>query len=129
MGGGRAQIAVAAAAIALSGCVPPGALAADTPPSVAPRTPATAPEPRRLALDLTQLKDERPIWERRPVVANAIVQLLITTAVHLVKRKILRAVHVERVYRIVHRQHGAQLRYRRIDRGANILGRTTLAFN
>ena len=51
----------------LGGCIPPSAPApVDPPPTVVPMT--TTP---RLELDLSQLQDERPIWEMRPVVAHA----------------------------------------------------------
>jgi murein DD-endopeptidase MepM/ murein hydrolase activator NlpD len=60
------------AALMLGGCIPPGASssAADVPP---PPVVPTVAQPR-LSLDLSQLKDERPIWEMRPVMARAITE-------------------------------------------------------
>lgn len=39
-----------------------------------PRVAQTQPDAQRLSLDLSRLKDERPIWEIRAVVARAIVE-------------------------------------------------------
>lgn len=52
----------------LGGCVPPGAISPDPPPPVV----TTMAPPPRLELDLSQLQDEKPIWEMRPVVARAV---------------------------------------------------------
>lgn len=53
----------------LGGCIPPGAtVPAERPPPVAP----TMAPPPRLELDLNQLRDDRAIWEMRPVVANPV---------------------------------------------------------
>jgi len=53
----------------LGGCVPRGAISpAEPPPLVVPNV---APSPR-LELDLSQLQDERPIWEMRPVIARPV---------------------------------------------------------
>lgn len=71
MSGGWTRIATSVAMIALGGCIPPGSVqpAATAPPPVV----ATLPDSPRLSLDLSGLKDERPIWEMRPAVARAIV--------------------------------------------------------
>jgi lipoprotein NlpD len=72
--GGIAQlIVIVAGAATLGGCIPPGTAPAPAtpPPPVAATTGAAAP---RLDLDLTGLKDERPIWEMRPVTARAVTE-------------------------------------------------------
>jgi lipoprotein NlpD len=72
--GGIAQLVViVAGAATLGGCIPPGATSAPAtpPPPVAATTGVAAP---RLDLDLTGLKDERPIWEMRPVVAKPVTE-------------------------------------------------------
>ena len=54
----------------LGGCIPPGGFAPL--PTAPPPVVQTRPDGPRLDLDLSQLKDERPIWEMRPVVARAV---------------------------------------------------------
>ncbi len=74
MNGGIAHLVViVAGAATLGGCIPPGAgpVPVTPPPPVAATTGAAAP---RLDLDLSGLKDERPIWEMRPVVARAVTE-------------------------------------------------------
>lgn len=72
MSGGFSRFAAGAALATLGGCIPPGAVA---PTPVAPPPVAQArPDAPRLDLDLSQLKDERPIWEMRPVVARAVTE-------------------------------------------------------
>lgn len=65
-------MAALAALTTLGGCIPPGG----APPLEAARPPvASAPnstDAPRLALDLTDLKDARPLWEMRPVTAAAV---------------------------------------------------------
>ncbi len=68
MSGGRTCLA-AGAVLMLGGCVPPAPV---TPPDPPPVVPTTAPPPR-LELDLSQLQDERPIWEIRPVVPRPVM--------------------------------------------------------
>ncbi|UVO53438.1 M23 family metallopeptidase [Sphingomonas sp. SUN039] len=72
MSGGRTQLAVLAATMALGGCIPPGTVAPAAPPP--PPVAQTRPDSPRLDLDLSQLKDERPIWEMRPVTARAVTE-------------------------------------------------------
>jgi murein DD-endopeptidase MepM/ murein hydrolase activator NlpD len=64
-------LAALAALTLLGGCIPPGASlpAAQSPPE-GPAQPGSG----RLTLDLTKLTDEAPIWERRPVIARAVVE-------------------------------------------------------
>ncbi len=57
---------------ALGGCIPPGAIAPM--PTAPPPVVQTRPDAPRLDLDLSQLKDERPIWEMRPVTARAMTE-------------------------------------------------------
>ena len=58
--------------MALGGCIPPGAGVPT--PTAPPPVVQTRPDGPRLDLDLTQLKDDRPIWEMRPVVARAVIE-------------------------------------------------------
>lgn len=72
MSGGLSRLAAGTVLASLGGCIPPGAVA---PTPVAPPPVAqTRPDSPRLDLDLSQLKDERPIWEMRPVIARAVTE-------------------------------------------------------
>ena len=52
----------------LGGCIPPGTTVPAPPPPVIP----TMAPPPQLEVDLSQLKDDRAIWQMRPVVARAV---------------------------------------------------------
>ena len=65
-------MAALAALTTLGGCIPPGGgppLEGPQPQAATARTETDAP---RLTLDLTDLKNERPLWEMRPVTAAAV---------------------------------------------------------
>jgi murein DD-endopeptidase MepM/ murein hydrolase activator NlpD len=66
-------LAAGAALMTLGGCIPPSAGAPATSDPLPPVV-TTMPDTPHLALDLSQLKDERPIWEIRPVVARAVIE-------------------------------------------------------
>ena len=68
MSGGRIRLALGGA-LMLGGCIPPGVTVPAAPPP--PVVPIMAPPPR-LEVDLSQLKDDRAVWEMRPVVARAV---------------------------------------------------------